>query len=242
MCGVKGCRYSFTGKESSDLLGLRRGVFAGKPLRTNQQISISDISLAIPLIERQITANDLSKYNELILKTSLDSGQPIMFSDVEIRNNRDKIYEIVQKVKTYLNNTNVVVPGAADLEISHHYGIDRFYEYGITMITVVNRDYCKKLIIVLPGQQHPEQHHEVKEETFHVLDGEIHLVLDGARRICNPGDVIVVERGVKHSFSSPSGAVIEEISSTHLKQDSFYSDPVILQNLDRKTLLTHWMG
>jgi len=134
------------------------------------------------------------------------------------------------------------VPGKSDLEISHHYGIDRFYEYGITMITVVNREYCKKLIILLPGQKHPEQYHEQKEETFHILYGDILIGLDGVETQHHQGDVIVIEKGMKHSFSSKTGAVIEEISSTHYKEDSYYTDPMITANKDRKTMLTYWMG
>ena len=45
----------------------------------------------------------------------------------------------------------------------------------------------------------------------------------------------------KHYFeSNDEGLIIEEISSTHLKNDSFYTDKNIMENEDRKTLLTHW--
>jgi hypothetical protein len=36
--------------------------------------------------------------------------------------------------------------------------------------------------------------------------------------------------------------VIEEISSTHHKDDSYYTDESILQNKDRKTIISYWMG
>ncbi|MBF0321902.1 MAG: cupin domain-containing protein, partial [Magnetococcales bacterium] len=137
---------------------------------------------------------------------------------------------------------NVIVPGQADLEISHHYGIERFDEVGISMITVVNRQYCKKLIVVLPGQSHPEQYHKQKEETFHTLHGTLNLVLDGKLRICRPGDVVTVEKGVRHAFSSTDGAVLEEISSTHFVDDSFYVDPDIAKNPSRKTFISFWLG
>ena len=39
-----------------------------------------------------------------------------------------------------------------DFEISHHYGIQRFHEFGATIINFVNREYCKKLIVMVPGQ------------------------------------------------------------------------------------------
>jgi hypothetical protein len=48
--------------------------------------------------------------------------------------------------------------------------------------------------------------------------------------------------GVRHEFKSSSGAVVEEISSTHFKNDSFYTDELINKNPNRKSLLTYWMG
>jgi quercetin dioxygenase-like cupin family protein len=154
---------------------------------------------------------------------------------------RAKVLSIVTRVKKLLDQSRGVVPGEAELEISHHYGIDRFDEFGITMVTVVNRHYCKKLIVVLPGQKHPEQYHEKKEETFHVLHGELHLELDGLARVCAPGSVITITPGMRHAFHSETGAVFEEISSTHFNNDSFYTDPAIARNAERKTFLRHWI-
>ncbi|HSR11920.1 MAG TPA: hypothetical protein VLS90_10805, partial [Thermodesulfobacteriota bacterium] len=54
------------------------------------------------------------------------------------------------------------------------------------------------------------------------------------------GDLIVVEREKKHSFGSEKGAVIEEISTTHYKDDSYYDDLGILKNRKRKTEMTFW--
>ena len=127
------------------------------------------------------------------------------------------------------------------MEISHHYGLEKFEKFGLVLLTIVNRGYCKKLLVSLPGQQHPEQYHEKKEETFLILYGEVHMQLNGEKRVCLPGDVINIEAGVRHAFSSPNGSVIEEISSTHYKDDSFYTDSSISNNKNRKTLLTYWM-
>jgi len=128
-----------------------------------------------------------------------------------------------------------------DLEISHHYGLERFDEVGLCMLTVVNRSYCKKLLMLLPGQHHPEQYHRQKEETFHVLHGEMTLCLDGVERSCRPGDVVTIEPGVRHAFRSAGGVIVEELSSTHFSNDSFYTDEAINANRDRKTLLSYWM-
>jgi len=109
------------------------------------------------------------------------------------------------------------------------------------MITVVNREYCKKLIITLPGQSHPEQYHEQKEETFLVLHGDVDLKLDGVSRELKRGDVVTIMPGVRHEFSTKNGCVIEEVSSTHYVNDSYYTDESISQNKNRKTFITHWM-
>jgi N-acetylneuraminate synthase len=154
---------------------------------------------------------------------------------------RGQVLEIVTAVKALLKTGNVVVPGKSDLEISHHYGLERFHEFGLTMVTVVNREYCKKLLVMLPGQTHPEQYHQKKEETFVVLYGQLTLWLDGEKREAKAGDVITVARGVKHTFKTTDGVVFEEISSTHDKHDSYYTDPAIAANPGRKTWLTYWM-
>jgi len=242
MCGIAGKRHAFSDKELSDLLALRRGVFARRSIKEGTRISLNDVFLAIPVVDGQITANDLSKYAEFCALTDINANEPILFAGTNKVDIREKVYDIVQRIKAFLEKSRVVVPGKADLEISHHYGIDRFYEYGITMITVVNREYCKKLLILLPGQKHPEQYHNQKEETFHILYGDLLISLDGVETRHQQGNLVVVEKGVKHSFSSECGAVIEEISSTHYKEDSYYTNPYINNNKNRKTLLTYWMG
>ena len=90
------------------------------------------------------------------------------------------------------------------------------------MITVINREYCKKLIAVLPKQKHPEQYHQKKEETFHVLYGDVQLYLNGEHQELTIGNAITIQTEVRHSFKTKSGCVIEEISSTHYKDDSYY--------------------
>ena len=94
---------------------------------------------------------------------------------------------------------------------------------------------------MLPGQTHPEQFHNIKEETFVVLYGAMTLTLDGVEQRVGPGAVVTVERGVRHAFHTDEGVVFEEISSTHIKNDSFYTDEQIGKNLHRKTHLTYWM-
>jgi sialic acid synthase SpsE/quercetin dioxygenase-like cupin family protein len=242
MNGAAGQRSKSSDKELADLRQFKRGVFAMRNLVKGEKIDATNTFLAFPNVDGQLLANDLSKYTGYVAQRDIEILAPLKTADLTRIDQRERVYAIVQKVKKILATGNVVVPGMATLEISHHYGLDRFEEVGCTLINVINREYCKKLIVLLPGQKHPEQYHHIKEETFVVLYGDVALTLDGAEKNCHSGDVATVTRGTKHIFTSENGAVIEEISSTHHKDDSYYTDESILQNKDRKTIISYWIG
>jgi sialic acid synthase SpsE len=242
LCGEGTERQTPSAAEASSLRSLRRGVFARRDLSPGEVLRAEDVYFAFPPDDTQFTANDWSKYSEFVATEAIARDQAVSPANAAQRDHRERVWEIVQRVKAFLRESGVVVPGSADLDISHHYGLERFAEVGLTMMTVVNRDYCKKLLVLLPGQSHPEQFHKLKEETFHVLYGEIVLELDGEPRVCGRGDVVTVTPGVRHAFRSERGAVVEEISTTHHKDDSYYVDPAITANKHRKTFLTYWMS
>ena len=242
LCGDLEKRAQFNKEELASLRSLQRGLFAGRAFKKGERIPHEDVFAAIPTLDGHITANDLSKYSGLHASEDIEANAPLLASNVVIRNFQEKVYNIVQEVKALLRRSSIPVPSQVDLEISHHYGIDRFHEFGLTMMTVVNRMYCKKLIVLLPGQKHPTQYHRQKEETFHVLFGDVDIELDGVGKRLHTGDTMTVEPGVRHYFGSENGSIIEEISSTHYTNDSFYLDPAIMENENRKTLLTYWFN
>ena len=115
-----------------------------------------------------------------------------------------------------------------------------FDKYGLSMITYVNREYCKKMLILLPGQSHPTQYHKIKEETFNLIYGEVELKLDSVKKKYKSGDIVTIKPFTRHSFFSSKGCIIEELSTKHLKSDSYYLDSKIVKNKDRKTILNYW--
>jgi N-acetylneuraminate synthase len=230
-----------TPAETESLQGLRRGVFLTRDVAAGEMVEMSAVCFAFPPVPGQITANQWSKYTRHVARSPLMAHAPLMTIDVDVQHERAQILAAVTAVRQLLKAGNIVVPGQSELEISHHYGVSRFQEAGLIMITVVNREYCKKLIVMLPGQTHPEQYHDRKEETFVILHGGMTLWLDGAPQTAGRGDVITVRRCVKHKFFSPEGVVFEEISSTHYPDDSHYTDPAIAANPHRKTFLTYWL-
>jgi sialic acid synthase SpsE/mannose-6-phosphate isomerase-like protein (cupin superfamily) len=241
VCGIGEVRLPQNVIEKESLLTLRRGVYVNRNIEIDELLTEADFYFAFPPEEGQFTANDCSKYVSFKSTKKILKDEALKPGNVNKNDNRDVVLNIAKKVKNIILQSQITIPGGVDLEISHHYGIEKFDEYGLTLITVVNRSYCKKILVSLPHQKHPEQYHNQKEETFHVLFGELHLTLNGQTNIYQPGNVIVIEPKIRHQFVSPTGCVIEEISSTHFKNDSFYTDESINQNSHRKTFMTYWM-
>ncbi len=234
-------RYEPTVAERDSLQALRRGAFAVRDLPAGTRLGPDDVVFAFPPSPGQVVANDWSKYASFTTTVPLAAGMPVLHAGVERADHSARVRDIAVRAKALLKASNVVVPTTGHLEISHHYGIDRFDETGMTMFTVVNRGYCKKILVLFAGQRHPEQYHEQKEETFVVLHGTVDVALDGVPSTARPGDVIHVASGVRHALHAIDGTVIEEISSTHQADDSFYTDPAVAANPQRKTFLRYWI-
>ena len=238
MCGIRGIK-NITASEIQSMNELARGCYAKNPIKKGNKILRKDVYFAMPCtIEGQTTSGT---YNEsMVSSKNYDVNEPI----IEIREESigAEIRSYIRKIKSMLYEAQIPLATNSELELSHHYGLNNFNKVGAAIITVINREYCKKLIIQLPNQKHPTHYHKEKEESFQILSGVLELTINGQKMICNIGDVITVERGKKHSFSSNTGCIFEEISTTHIKNDSYYDDPDITSKdiIERKTILKEW--
>jgi N-acetylneuraminate synthase len=121
-------------------------------------------------VEGQLTANDLSKYTEYRTTVALAAKAPVMRNRTTSTDTRSLIHGIVRDVKALLKTSAAIVPAQLELEVSHHYGLERFREFGSTTITVVNREaYWQAGDSDAPGAKHPEQWHKLKDETYSPL-------------------------------------------------------------------------
>jgi mannose-6-phosphate isomerase-like protein (cupin superfamily) len=183
----------------------------------------------------------MSKYTEYMTVSAIEKNGAVMAENVKANDRQQKVLDIVHDVRALIKKSKVQVPGECELEISHHYGIDKFRESGLTAITVVNREYCKRLMVVLPGQKHPEQWHNQKDETYHILYGDVTVDLGGTQTVHKSNDIVTIPHGIKHSFWTKHGTVIEEVSSAYAQSDSWYTDEAIMANPNRKTFVTYWI-
>lgn len=240
MCGVKGKRKGFTEKEMCDLGILYRGAYASKDIQKGEQVDTKNIFLAMPNIEGQLVANQLSKYTEFCAQQEFKKGEPIMLAATKSKELRKQVNEIVDQLRQILSDSKVALPAYVDLEISYHYGIERFKEVGGVLVHVVNREYSKILLVMFPGQQYPKHSHKQKDESYHILYGDLTVDIEGTEHKLVKGGLLSVNRGQVHSFKTNKGVIIEEIATTYIKGDSVYSDDSINKNENRKTLLTFW--
>ena len=134
-----------------------------------------------------------------------------------------KIGSYVHKAKALLNYAKISMSEIFDMEISHHNGIKIFEKVGCYLFNIINKEYAKKLIVMLPNQKHPLHFHKKKSESFIILHGDLKLVDNKIKYTLKPGDVIHLKKSSWHRFTAGNkGCIFEEISSTSLSDDSFY--------------------
>ncbi len=241
LCGTP-TRQPTSPQEKSSMDSLRRGVYAKEPIEAGQELTESQIFFAIPYLEGQMSSGDWKPGT--IANKSFGVHEPIMAGDFHSPSDpqRKIIQQAVHEAKAMLHEARIALGSEFKVEYSHHYGIEDFRETGAIIIECVNRGYCKKLILQLPAQKHPAHFHKLKEETFQVLHGTLHVKLDGRYRLLQPGDTMLIQPGVWHEFWTDHGVIFEEISSTAYDDDSFYRDKVInrKQRSERKTRVDHW--
>jgi sialic acid synthase SpsE/mannose-6-phosphate isomerase-like protein (cupin superfamily) len=240
-CGIEEGERVISEQERSDLAGLKRGVYAAGTISQGQKLARGDVFFAMPLLPGQLTSGQWKEgliadrdyaVNEAVGEALLPAGL----------SKKDIIYSTIHAVKGMLNNQRIPLSHDFMVELSHHYGLERFHEIGCVIIECINREYAKKIIVQLPGQYNPVHYHKRKDESFQILWGILHIEIEGKKRILYPGDTLWVPRGIWHGFGTETGVIFEEISTTSLSDDSFYIDREIaaLPREERKTHLHNW--
>ena len=239
MCSTKKENDKYVSQEEIDSLNsLMRGVYLKKAIKQGEEIHREDVFFAMPCHDKQMNSGEFSD--------GLIASKDYKVND-ELHEQRkvteiNQVRSVIHDAKGMLYEAGIALGDDFEVELSHHFGMQHFRQIGAIIISIINREYCKKLLIVLPGQKHPMHAHKVKEETFQLLYGDLLVNIEGKERYMKPGDIQTVLRGEKHSFTSTKGAIFEEVSTTHVKSDSYYEDSRIsrLDPIERKTILRHW--
>ena len=228
--------------EQGSLESLQRGVYAKKPIKKGALIERDMVFFAMPYQDNQLQSG---KWKEgITAQEDIQADDAILKNNISVPEQPGRIVlnKAVHKVSALLNEARIALNSDFEVEYSHHYGLENFMETGAVIITCVNRSYAKKIVVQLPGQFHPKHYHKKKEETFQVLSGILHAEIDGHERILHPGETVLIQTGVWHSFWTETGVVFEEISTRHYNDDSHYADKTIssMERHERKTVVDHW--
>ncbi len=225
-------------EEIDSLRSLMRGAYVKKNIKQGDPIMLEDVFFAMPCQDKQMTSGEFTE--GMIASRDYQKNEPLfekrLLTDVNL------VRSVIHDAKGMLYEAGIALGTEFEVELSHHYGMRHFRQTGAIIISVINREYCKKLLVILPGQKHPMHMHKVKEETFQLLYGDMTVNIGGKNRYLKPGDIQTVLREEMHSFTSTKGAIFEEVSTTHIKNDSYYEDPIIkaLDPIERKTILKKW--
>jgi len=225
-------------QEVDSLNSLMRGVYLRRVVKKGDLITAEDVFFAMPCHEKQMNSGDF--FEGLIASKDYMINEELV--EKKVLTDIGLVRNVVHDAKGMLYEAGIALGNDYEVELSHHYGMKHFRQNGAIIISIINREYCKKLLVILPGQKHPLHMHKVKEETFQLLYGDLSVNIEGKERNLKPGDIQTVLRGELHSFTSIRGAIFEEVSTTHIKNDSYYEDAKIrsLDPIERKTILKKW--
>ena len=232
--------YDYSDNQLDALASLKRGVYLKHDLPVGHVLTPQDVYYAMPVQDGQLNT---SNYEEIMGSETngmnLTQDTPLMKTDIIASYRKVIIDDVRKQVLDLLEAANVTITPSDKVDISCHYGLEKFPEVGCLLIDKINREYCKKIIVQLPNQKHPVHHHIKKEEAFELLYGDCTLNLNGKDIVLEAGKPVLIARGVKHSFSSQNGCVVEEVSTTHHLNDSKYEDLTIntLELSDRKVTI-----
>jgi sialic acid synthase SpsE/mannose-6-phosphate isomerase-like protein (cupin superfamily) len=238
ICG-NSCRLTPKKEEIESLCSLKRGVFAKRNISAGETFCGEDVYFAIPYVSGYADSSMFNRnVDKMLSLKDVKKNDPIPSEFISNNNVDGKLYSVIHKAKGLLYEAHVAIGKSFDVTLSHHFGPESFDKVGAIIVDIINRKYCKKLLIQVAGQLHPLHLHKKKEETFQVLFGDMTLKLEGNEYNLGAGDTMLIKPGQKHSFWTKTGVIIEEISTTHFKNDSFYSDSQIERDPQlRKTIL-----
>jgi len=237
MCGSEN-RAPAPLSETESLRSLMRGVYANREIKQGETIAREDVFFAMPLQEEQLVSGQWR--DDLVADRDYPARAPLHECLASYEpDSHQAVSQILEQAHGRFNEARIVIGDASGIELSHHYGIERFREFGCLIVDCVNRTYCKKLILLFPRQKHPYHFHKRKEETFQLLSGDLEVEIDGRIHSPKVGETLLIKPNAWHKFHTLHGAIFEEVSTTHYNDDSFYEDDRIakLPREARKTII-----
>jgi N-acetylneuraminate synthase len=115
--------------------------------------------------------------------------------------------------------------------LTPHFGLHDFYRIGEIEYWIVNdreNEYCGKFLFMFEDQRCPLHHHNIKDETFLIVKGNVSMTANGKTFLMQPGDTYKMRPGVDHTFAAVGGpALVLEVSLPSIQNDNVFADKAI---------------
>ncbi len=133
--------------------------------------------------------------------------------------------EALARTASVLESWGLKLPGDP---MPIHFGLNDFDNAGETEYWIVNdtvNSYCGKFLFMFEGQRCPLHYHNVKDETFFIVRGEVEIEADGETSLLHPGAVFKMAPGVNHTFRAVNGpCLVLEVSLPSIQGDNIFAD------------------
>jgi D-lyxose ketol-isomerase len=131
----------------------------------------------------------------------------------------------LDRFRAIAHEWNLALPQVEPLVLD--FGLGDFERTGLIEYWIANEleaGYCGKYLFVFDGQTCPEHRHREKMETFFLVHGRARMTLDSTSRDLDPGAVLPVRPGQRHSFTGLGPALLLELSKPCVVADNVFTD------------------
>jgi D-lyxose ketol-isomerase len=133
--------------------------------------------------------------------------------------------EALARTAAVLDSWGLKLPGDP---MPMHFGLHDFENVGETEFWIVNdttNNYCGKFLFMFDGQRCPLHYHNIKDETFFIVRGDVEMEVDGETFVLHPGEVFKMAPGMNHTFRAVGGpALVLEVSLPSIQRDNIFAD------------------
>ena len=134
--------------------------------------------------------------------------------------------EALAKAARIFDGWGLVMPVGEVL--TPHFGLRDFYAIGEIEYWIVNdrvNQYCGKFLFMFENQRCPLHHHDVKDETFFIIKGDVSMTAGGETWTMAQGDTFKMKPGVDHTFMAVGApALVLEVSLPSIERDNSFAD------------------
>jgi D-lyxose ketol-isomerase len=133
--------------------------------------------------------------------------------------------EALARVAQILESWELKLPGDP---MPIHFGLNDFENFGETEFWIVNdttNNYCGKFLFMFEGQRCPLHYHNIKDETFFMVRGDVEMEADSDMSVLKQGGVFKMSPGVNHTFRAVGGpALVLEVSLPSIQGDNIFAN------------------